>query len=67
MNHIARLQAELATAQAEAAAKTSIARELREHLVSGKFCGTEPDGSRRDWIAVRDVDAWMVRLLTAEC
>jgi len=33
--------------------------------VSEKFCGTEPDGSRRDWIAVRDVDAWMVRLLTA--
>jgi len=65
MNYIARLQAELAAAQAEAAAKTGIARELRAHLASEKFCGTDPDGSRRDWIAVRDVDAWMVRLLTA--
>jgi len=64
MNHIARLQADLAAAQAEAAAKTEICRELRAHLTSAKFCGTEPDGSRRDWIAVRDVDAWMVRLLT---
>ncbi len=65
MNYIARLQAELAAAQAEASAKTRIARDLRAHLVSEKFCGTDPDGSRRDWIAVRDVDAWMVRLLTA--
>ncbi len=65
MNHIARLQAELAAAQAEAAAKTKIARDLRAHLVSAKYCGTDPDGSRRDWIAVRDVDAWMVRLLMA--
>jgi len=31
MNYIARLQAELAAAQAEAAAKTGIARELRGH------------------------------------
>ncbi len=65
MNYIARLQAELAAAQAEASAKTGIARDLRAHLVSEKFCGTDPDGSRRDWIAVRDVDTWMVRLLTA--
>ncbi len=65
MNFIARLQAELAAARAEAAAKTQIAIELRAHLLSEKFCGTEPDGGRRDWIAVRDVDAWMVRLLTA--
>jgi len=67
MNYIARLQTELAAAQAEVTAKTRVASELRVHLVSEKFCGTEPDGSRRDWIAVRDVDAWMVRLLTAEC
>jgi len=65
MNYIARLQADLAAAQAEAAAKTEIARALRAHLSSEKFCGTDPDGCRSDWIAVRDVDAWMVRLLTA--
>lgn len=64
MNHIARLQADLAAARAEAAARSELIREIRAHLVSAKFCGTDPDGSRRDWIAVRDVDAWMVRLLT---
>jgi len=65
MNFITRLQTELAAAQAEAAAKSEIARALRAHLVSEKFCGTDTDGSRRDWIAVKDVDAWMVCLLTA--
>ncbi len=65
MNHIVRLQVDVAAARAEAAAKTEIARALRAHLSSEKFCGTGPDGCRRDWIAVRDVDAWMVRLLTA--
>ena len=65
MNHIARLQADLAAMQAEAAARTRIVQELRTHLTSAKFHGTDPDGSRRDWIAVADVDAWMVRLLTA--
>ena len=65
MNHIARLQADLASAQAEAAAKTEIVREFRAHILGDKFCGTDADGSRRDWIAVRNVDAWMVRLLTA--
>ena len=64
MNFIARLQADLATAQAEALARTELVRTFRAHLLSSKFCGTDPDGSRRDWIAVADVDAWMVRLLT---
>ncbi len=64
MNHIARLQADLASARADAAARTEIVREFRAHILGPKFCGTDPDGSRRDWIAVRDVDAWMVRLLT---
>ncbi len=63
MNHIARLQADLASARADAAARTEIVREFRAHILDDKFCGTDPDGSRRDWIAVRDVDAWMVRLL----
>jgi len=35
------------------------------HLLGDKFNGTDPDGSRRDWIAVADVQAWMSRLLAA--
>ena len=66
MNTIARLQADLAAAQAEAAARTAAIHEFRAHLASGKFAGVDPDGSRRDWIAVADVQAWITRLLTAE-
>ena len=66
MSTIARLQADLAAAQAEAAARIGMVHELRAHLSSGKFAGTNPDDSRRDWIAVADVQAWLTRLLTAE-
>jgi len=65
MNHILRLQSDLAAAQAEIAAKAAVLQEVRCHLLGAKFSGSDPDGSRRDWIAIRDVDAWMVRLLTA--
>ncbi len=65
MNHILRLQSDLAVAQAEIAAKAAVLQEFRWHLLGAKFSGSDPDGSRRDWIAIRDVDAWMVRLLTA--
>ncbi len=65
MNHIARLQAELAAARAEIAARTAIIQDFRTHLQGAKFSGTDPDGSRRDWIAVTDVQAWMAYLLTA--
>jgi len=65
MNHIARLQTDLAAAQAEIAAKIAVAHDLRMHLLGDKFSGTDPDGSRRDWIAVADVQAWMSRLLAA--
>jgi len=66
MNHIARLQADLASARAEIAARTAIIQDFRTHLQGAKFSGTDPDGSRRDWIAVADVQAWMSRLLAAE-
>ena len=66
MNPIARLQADFAAAQAEAAVRIGMVHELRSHLGSGNFAGTDPDGSRRDWIAVADVQAWITRLLTTE-
>lgn len=65
MNTIARLQADLAAAQADATARTQAIQEFKCHLAGAKFSGTDPDGSRRDWIAVADVQAWMAYLLTA--
>ncbi len=65
MNHIARLQADLAAARAKIAARTAIIQDFRTHLQGAKFSGTDPDGSRRDWIAVADVQAWTAYLLTA--
>lgn len=43
-----------------------MAHDLRAHLGSSKVAGTDPNGSRWDWIAVADVQAWLDRLLTAK-
>lgn len=66
MNHIARLQADLAAAKTELGAKAEIIQLFRTHLASGKFAGFEADGSRRDWIATRDVFAWLSCIAAAE-
>ena len=66
MNYIARLQADLATAQASLSAKAEPIQEFRIHLAGDKFAGTAPDGSRKDWIAVSDVNAWLARIIEAE-
>lgn len=63
MNHITRLQEDLARATAELAAKCERVRAFRAHLTTPKFIGYEPDGSRRDWIAIADVDAWLTEIL----
>jgi hypothetical protein len=65
MNHIVRLQSDLAAAQAELAAKAESIQAFRVHLAGDKFTGFEPDGSRKDWIAVGDVQAWLALILTA--
>ncbi len=65
MNHIARLQADLNAARTAAAATDEAIQELRVHLAGGKFAGTDPDGSRRDWIATADVHAWLARIAAA--
>jgi hypothetical protein len=36
------------------------------HLHGEKFRGFEPDGSRKDWIAVADVLAWLTIIKDAE-
>ena len=47
-------------------AKAEAIQEFRVHLAGAKFAGTEPDGSRKDWIAVSDVNAWLARIIAAE-
>lgn len=66
MNYIARLQADLAAAQATLSAKTDAIQEFRVHLAGDKFAGTASDGTRKDWIAVSDVNAWLARITAAE-
>ena len=65
MNYIARLQAELATAEAALKAKAEALQEFRVHLAGDKFAGVEADGSRKDWIATSDVNAWLARIAWA--
>ena len=50
---------------ASAAATAEAVQEFRVHLASGKFAGTDTDGSRRDWIATADVTAWLARITAA--
>ncbi len=59
MNHIVRLQTDLEAAKAEIAAKEEAIQSFLVHLDTDKFRGFDPDGARRDWIAVADVRAWL--------
>ena len=65
MNYIARLQADLAAAEANLSAKAEAIQEFRVHLAGDKFAGTDTDGSRKDWIATGDVYAWLARITAA--
>jgi hypothetical protein len=65
VNHIARLQDELAELQEQLRAKDEAMRAFRSHIASEKFSGFDQDGSRRDWIAVRDVDARLLEIIAA--
>ena len=66
MNHIARLQTDLADARADLRGKAETIQAFRVHLASDKFAGFDPNGGRRDWIATRDVHAWLSRIAEAE-
>ena len=65
MNYIARLQCELAEAPERLQAKDEALRAFRTHIAGEKFSGFDNDGSRRDWIAVRDVDARLLEIIAA--
>lgn len=55
MNYIHRLELEVADLRTKATAVEQEIHEFLAHLESSKFTGMEPDGSRKDWIAVGDV------------
>jgi hypothetical protein len=65
MNHIHRLQAGFTQARDQIAAIESEILAFRVHLGGDKFCGYEPDGSRKDWIATADVYRWLDRIASA--
>jgi hypothetical protein len=65
MNYIHRLQAGFTQAHDRIAAIDTEIRAFRLHLAGDKFCGYEPDGSRRDWIATADVHRWLDRIASA--
>lgn len=55
MNHIHRLQVELAQAQATIASYKAQLAQFSAFLCGPKFTGVESDGSRKDWISTGDV------------
>lgn len=59
MNHIARLTDDLAGARARIERIEDAVQAFWAHLATDKFAGFEPDGGRKDWIATRDVEAWL--------
>jgi hypothetical protein len=58
-NYIVRLRHEKAEVDARMERVLSAVLEFRAHLDSDKFYGFEQDGSRKDWIATRDVHRWL--------
>lgn len=59
MNHIHRLQNDVADLSGQILRRAERIREFREHLASPKFNAEQADGSRGDWIAVADVQRWL--------
>ncbi|WP_158930117.1 hypothetical protein [Acidisphaera sp. S103] len=66
MNYIARLQQDLTAALEQLKLKDETLRAFRAHSAGEKFSGFEADGSRKDWIAVRDVDARLLEIIASE-
>lgn len=59
MNHIHRLQNDVADLSGQILRRAKRIQEFREHLASPKFNAEQADGSRGDWIAVADVQRWL--------
>ena len=66
MNHIHRLQADLAAANARIAAMEAVAQEFKEILDMDKFKGVDSyTGDRKDWIATGDVNRYLESIMSA--
>ena len=59
MNYIKLLEAENAAKAERLLVRAERVQEFREHLFSPKFNPVQSDGSRGDWIAVKDVFRWL--------
>jgi acid stress-induced BolA-like protein IbaG/YrbA len=63
VNYIHALQNRVADLERAAAVRQANIQgwlhDFRAHLISAKFQGQDPDGSRRDWIATADVNRWL--------
>lgn len=55
MNYIKQLEQDKTNLITQLEAIKNELDSFRLHLNSNKFTGTEPDGSRKDWIATADV------------
>jgi hypothetical protein len=59
MNHIQKLQRNLTAAHAALCAKDELIIQFIVHLQTPKFQGFDPEGERKDWIAIGDVTGWL--------
>ena len=64
-NYILRLRSRVEELEAKLQQAEAWKQDFRVHLASAKFQGTDPDGSRRDWIATGDVAARLAHLDTS--
>ncbi len=55
MNYIQSMQQNVTELRERLIAKEQALMDMKQHLLGAKFRGFDPDGSRRDWIAVSDV------------
>lgn len=62
MNYIKQLQADLNEANSKLEGVRTQLREFSAFLSGPKFTGTDPDGSRKDWIATADVQRVITEL-----
>jgi len=61
-NYIKTLEARVEELEARLQQKAKLVAAFRQHLLSPKFSGLDPDGSRKDWIATGDVLRWLAEL-----
>ena len=64
--YIVRLREQITTLEAGDKALRERIQEFRVHIAGPKCSGTEHDGSRKDWIAMADVERWLEYVLNGK-